>query len=87
MSGGREAPAKIAGSRLIRHLHRVYFAILEWNRAQPRHVQLVGAIAAAFAFVVMSLAVANLRRRGPGPGPGDPRLLGVQGLNDTRSAG
>lgn len=58
MSAGRETPAKTAGSRLTRHLHTVYFAILEWNRAQPRHVQLVGAIMAAFAFVVMSLAVA-----------------------------
>ncbi len=58
MSGGREASVKIAGSRLIRHPHRVYFAILKWNRAQPRHVPLVGAIMAAFAFVVMSRAVA-----------------------------
>ncbi len=58
MSAGRETRAKSADSRLVRHLHRVYFAILEWNRAQPAHVQLVGAIMAAFAFVVMSLAVA-----------------------------
>ncbi len=58
MSAGRETPAKTAGSRLTRHLHTVYFAILEWNRAQPRHVQLVGAIMAALAFVILSLAVA-----------------------------
>ena len=58
MSGGRETPAKTVGSRLTRHLHTVYFAILAWNRAQPRHVQLVGAIMAAFAFVVLSLALA-----------------------------
>ena len=57
MSAGRETPAKAARSRLVRHLHTVYFAILEWNRAQPAHVQLVGAILAAFAFVVLSLAV------------------------------
>ena len=58
MSAGRETPAKAARSRLARHLHTVYLAVLEWNRAQPRHVQLVEAIMAAFALVVLSLAVA-----------------------------